>query len=130
MKNFFTNSHPTKTYPPPPKSLTWNLKNCGWKTILSYWEGNFSGGELLNFRGVSFLLVPFIPKFVETLNLFAELTTFWSLTVLAWSPRVFFERERLRSKWWENWGMAPNNQDISVTFHNFCFVSHRRNVSK
>ena len=28
-----------------PRSLTWPLKNGDWKTILSYWEGNFSGAN-------------------------------------------------------------------------------------
>ena len=33
----------------PPRSLTASLplKNGGWKTILSYWEGNFSGATLV-----------------------------------------------------------------------------------
>ena len=36
-----------------PRSLTASLplKNGGWKTILSYWEGNFSG-DMLNFGRV------------------------------------------------------------------------------
>ena len=32
----------------PPKFNSSPLKNGGWKTILSYWEGNFSGA-MLNF---------------------------------------------------------------------------------
>ena len=35
----------------PPKFNSSPLKNGGWKTILSYWEGNFSGA-MLNFGRV------------------------------------------------------------------------------
>ena len=35
----------------PPKFSSSHPKNGGWKTILSYWEGNFSGA-MLNFAGV------------------------------------------------------------------------------
>ena len=39
--------------PTPPKFNSLPLKKGGWKTILSYWEGNFSA--MLNFQGVSIL---------------------------------------------------------------------------
>jgi len=29
-----------------PKTNGWNLQKGGWKAILSYWEGNFSGAML------------------------------------------------------------------------------------
>ena len=38
--------------PPPPKFNSSPLKNDGWKTILSFWDGNFSRANwLLNFQG-------------------------------------------------------------------------------
>ena len=38
-------THETKNYVTPPKFNSSPLKNCGWKTILSYWEDNFSGAN-------------------------------------------------------------------------------------
>ena len=35
----------------PPKFNSSPLKNDGWKTILSFWDGNFSGA-MLDFQGV------------------------------------------------------------------------------
>ena len=52
----------------PPKFNSSPLKNGGWKTSLSYWEGNFSGAMLnfgkvskikpRNWNGVSRILLP------------------------------------------------------------------------
>ena len=43
-----------KFHIPPPKFNSSPLKNDDWKTILSYWEGNFSGA-MLNFGRVRVL---------------------------------------------------------------------------
>ncbi len=45
----------------PPKFNSSPPKNGGWKTILSYWEGNFSGA-MLNFRWVIIYDSGIIPK--------------------------------------------------------------------
>ena len=50
-------ARPWKSYLPNRKGSSSN-KNGGWKTILSYWEGNFFRGELLNF-GKVYISYPF-----------------------------------------------------------------------
>ena len=45
-----------------PKFNSSPLKKSGWKTILSYWEGNFSG-DMLNFGGVDKIIVPILDHF-------------------------------------------------------------------
>ncbi len=48
----------------PPKFNSSPLKNGGWKTILSYWEGNFSGA-MLNFVRVHVKKVPEKPSVIK-----------------------------------------------------------------
>ena len=93
-------------YPPPPGSFNSSpLKNGGWKTILSYFEGNFSGvNSLLNFGRV--------------VNLFHR---FFSAT---WKVQGLLLRTFTEDTW-HCWSFLGYNEQITMVFLAFlwrCWV--------
>ncbi len=68
-------------YCTPPKFNISPLKNDGWKTILSYWEGNW--GELLNFGRVYHITPPvFTPVLGQGQSTWTSRKSWWFLEAL------------------------------------------------